>query len=138
MIDLISENFHLFHFMAGIQCASPVMKEYTWSDFIKTCMEVYPEWVLPTAIALYVLHRFMPYSFRGKFPDDPPPKFIGSFSLGQLVQYIIQVLSFPIVLAVAAWISLSVPGKVGEVISIILVGIWGIVPRVLSKEIDGW
>ena len=58
----------------------------------------YPECVIITAVVLYIKHLLYPYDFREKFPyDDPPPKFFGSFSLGELVQYIIQVLTLPII-----------------------------------------
>lgn len=52
-----------------------------------------------------------PYTYIEKFPyDDPPPKFLGPFSLGKLIQYIIQVVTFPIILF--AVIPLNFLGKV--------------------------
>ena len=51
-------------------------------------IKFYPECVIITAVVLYIKHLLYPYDFREKFPyDDPPPKFFGSFSLGELVQY---------------------------------------------------
>ena len=79
----------------------------------------YPECVIITAVVLYIKHLLYPYDFREKFPyDDPPPKFFGSFSLGELVQYIIQVLTLPII--GFAMIPLQFLGKVADVILIIL------------------
>ena len=50
-------------------------------------IQFYPECVIITAVVLYIKHLLYPYDFREKFPyDDPPPKFFGSFSLGELVQ----------------------------------------------------
>lgn len=100
-------------------------------------IEFYPKWVVMTAIPLYILHRFYPYDFREKFPyEDPPPKFLGSFSLGELVQFIIQVLSFPAILLIAADPRLS--ENAGDIIAVILLIIWGILPRILARKIDGW
>ena len=71
-----------------------------------------------TAVVLYIKHLLYPYDFREKFPyDDPPPKFFGSFSLGELVQYIIQILTLPII--GFAMIPLQFLGKVVDVILII-------------------
>ena len=62
---------------------------------IEKCMELYPELLVITAVVLYIMHRLLPYDYREKFPyDNPPPKFLGTFSLGELLQYIIQVLVF--------------------------------------------
>ena len=63
---------------------------------IKELMKIYPERI---AIVLFVMHLIHPYTYIEKFPyDDPPPKFLGPFLLGELMQYIIQVLTFPIIL----------------------------------------
>ena len=97
----------------------------------------YMEWVIITAVPLYILHLFYPYSYREGFPyDDPPPKFLGSFSLGQLVQFIIQIFTLPLILFAA--LPLQFLGKAAEVVLMILVLIWGFGPRVLSRKIDGW
>ena len=97
----------------------------------------YPECVIITAVVLYIKHLLYPYDFREKFPyDDPPPKFFGSFSLGELVQYIIQVLTLPII--GFAMIPLQFLGKVADVILIILLVMWWFIPTGLARKIDDW
>ena len=45
-------------------------------------MKIYPEWGAITAIVLLVMHSIHPHTYIEKFPyDDPPPKFLGPFSL---------------------------------------------------------
>lgn len=104
---------------------------------IEKFMEFYQEWALIAAIALYIQHRVLPYDYREKFPyEDPPPKFLGSFSLGEFIQYIIQVLSFPIIIFMLGILRFS--DNVNDVIGVILLLVWGFIPRTLSKKIDGW
>ena len=106
-------------------------------EYIQKCIELYPEWVLITAIPLYIIHIIKPYSHHDKFPyDDPPPRFLGTFSLGQLVQYIIQILSFPMILFIVT--ALKFPENVQTLIFFILGIIWMAIPRWLSRKIDGW
>lgn len=100
-------------------------------------IQFYPECVIITAVVLYIKHLLYPYDFREKFPyDDPPPKFFGSFSLGELVQYIIQVLTLPII--GFAMIPLQFLGKVADVILIILLVSGGLYQQDLLRKIDGW
>lgn len=100
-------------------------------------IKFYPECVIITAVVLYTKHLLYPYDFREKFPyDDPPPKFFGSFSLGELVQYIIQVLTLPII--GFAMIPLQFLGKVADVILIILLVMWWFIPTGLARKIDDW
>ena len=104
---------------------------------IKELMKIYPEGVAITAIVLFVMHLIHPYTYIEKFPyDDSPPKFLGSFSLGELMQYIIQVLTFPIILF--AVIPLNFLGKVRYIVVMILLCIWWGVPRMLARKIDDW
>lgn len=98
---------------------------------------VYSEWVFATAIALFIIHLLMPYSPLEKFPhDSPPPKLLGPFSMGQLVQYIIQTLTLPLILI--GMVFLKLPDTVSCVIGFILTGIWWVFPRYLSRKIDKW
>lgn len=104
---------------------------------IKELMKIYPEGVAITAIVLFVMHLIHPYIYIEKFPyDDPLPKFLGPFSLGELMQYIIQVLTFPIILF--AVIPLKSLGKVRYIVIMILLCIWWGGPRMLARKIDGW
>ena len=104
---------------------------------IEKCMELYPELIVITAVVLYIMHRLFPYDYREKFPyDNPPPKFLGTFSLGELLQYIIQVLTFPIILF--AVIPLNFLGKAKYIVVMILLCIWWGGPRMLARKIDGW
>lgn len=104
---------------------------------IKELMKIYPEWVAITAIILFIMHLIHPYTYIEKFPyDDPPPKFLGPFSLGKLIQYIIQVVTFPIILF--AVIPLNFLGKVRYIVVMILLCIWWGVPRMLARKIDDW
>ena len=90
---------------------------------IKELMKIYPEGVAITAIVLFVMHLIHPYTYIEKFPyDDPPTKFLGPFSLGELIQYIIQVLTFPITLF--AVIPLNFLGKARYIVVMILLCIW--------------
>lgn len=113
--------------------------------FIKKCMEIYTEWVCITAAALFIIHLLMPHDPREDFPfDDPPPKFFCTFSLGELVQYIIQVLTFPLIMFAVGYFtlpeysSLSLPENLVYVIGFIILGIWWFVPSDLARKIDGW
>ena len=100
-------------------------------------MELFPELIVITAVVLYIMHRLFPYDYREKFPyDNPPPKFLGTFSLGELLQYIIQVLTFPIILF--AVIPLNFLGKAKYIVVMILLCIWWGGPRMLARKIDGW
>lgn len=100
-------------------------------------MGLYPELMLATAIALFIKHMLYPYHYREKFPyDNPPDKFIGSFSVGELVQYIIQVISFPAILIPAVLLELSENSK--AYLFMILAVAWWVVPRKLCRIIDGW
>ena len=110
-------------------------------EYLRKCIELYPKWVLITAVPLYIIHIIKPYSHHDKFPyDDPPPKFLGTFSLGQLIQYIIQVLSFPMILFIAA--ALKLFSKFSEniqfLIFLFLGIIWCAIPKWLARQIDGW
>lgn len=104
---------------------------------IKELMKIYPEGVAITAIVWFVMHLIHPYTYIEKFPyDDPPTKFLGPFSLGELIQYIIQVLTFPITLF--AVIPLNFLGKARYIVVMILLCIWWGGPRMLTRKIDGW
>ena len=110
-------------------------------EYIKKCIELYPEWVLITAVSLYIIHIIKPYGPHDDFPyDDPPPKFLGTFSSGQLIQYIIQVLTLPIMLFIVAALNLfsKLPETVQTLIFLILGIIWVAIPKWLSRQIDGW
>lgn len=110
-------------------------------EYIQKCIELYPEWVLITAIPLYIIHIIKPYSHHDKFPyDDPPPRFLGTFSLGQLVQYIIQILSFPVILFIEAALNLflKLSENMQTLIFLILGIIWWAIPKWLARQIDGW
>ena len=107
---------------------------------IKELMKFYPEGVAITAIVLFVMHLIHPYTYIGKFPyDDPPPKFLGPFSLGELLQYIIQVLVFPIIIFIAIALKLSGNSEnIPYVVFVVLLVIWWFVPKALARIIDGW
>ena len=100
-------------------------------------MGLYPELMLAAAIALFVRHMLYPYHYREKFPyDNPPDKFIGPFSMGELVQYIIQVISFPAILVLAVILEISKDST--TFLFMILAVAWWVVPRKLCRIIDGW
>ena len=93
---------------AGTQYVSLITRGYNKNMSIEKCIELYPKWIVITAVVLYIIHRLLPYDYREKFPhDNPPPKFLGTFSLGELIQYIIQVLVFPIIIFIAIALKLS-------------------------------
>ena len=108
--------------------------------FIEKCIEFYPKWVIISAVVLYIIHRLLPYDYREKFPHyDPPPKFLRTFSLGELVQYIIQVLIFPIIAFIAIALKLSGgSGNMPYIVFVILLVIWWFIPKALARKIDGW
>lgn len=102
-----------------------------------TYINFYMKCVIITAIPLYIKHLIHPHHFREKFPyDDPPPKFLGSFSLGEFVQYIIQIVTLPII--GFATIPLQSWGKAADAILMILLGMWCFIPTRLARKIDGW
>ena len=107
---------------------------------IEKCMELYPELIVITAVVLYIMHRLLPYDYRVKFPyDNQPPKFLGTFSLGELLQYIIQVLVFPIIIFIAIALKLSGNSEnIPYVVFVVLLVIWWFVPKALARIIDGW
>ena len=110
-------------------------------EFFQKCIEEYPQWAGITAAALLIVHWFMPYHPREHFPiDDPPPKFFGSFSLGELIQFVIQVLTFPIAGFIAAYLTvcLDVPEDVGVYAFFALLILWWFIPKKLARRIDGW
>lgn len=104
---------------------------------IKQLIEIYQALAIMTAVVLFIRHLIYPYSYHEGFPyDDPPPKFLGPFSVGELVQYVIQVLTFP--LAMLAMIPLQFLGKAAITVLFILLYIWWAGPRTLARKIDGW
>ncbi len=110
-------------------------------EFLQECIEEYPGWVGIAAAALLIKHLLMPYHPREHFPvDDPPPKFFGPFSLGELIQFVIQVLTFPITGFIAAFLNifLGVPEDVGVYAFFALLVLWWFFPKNLAKRIDGW
>lgn len=111
------------------------------SDFLKKCLELYPTWAGIAAVVLLIIHFAMPYHPREKFPvDDPPPKLIATFSLGQLIQFVIQVLTFPLILFASAFvvINFKLPSEVGAVVFFALAILWWFLPRNLARKIDRW
>lgn len=105
------------------------------------CLELYPTWAGIAAVVLFIIHLVMPYHPRERYPrDDPPPRFFASFSLGELIQYVIQVLTFPLILFASAFIEMSfdLSSEVGAVILFILCVLWWFLPRNLARKIDGW
>lgn len=100
-------------------------------------LEFYPEWVAITAVALLIKHLIYPYHYREKFPyDDPPPKILGPFSLGEFVQYIIQVLTLPLIGFAMLLFNFSGKAKDAAIMAFIL--IWWFIPKKLARKIDGW
>ncbi len=105
------------------------------------CLELYPKWALITAAVLFFIHLVMPYHPREKYPrDNPPPRFFATFSLGELAQYIIQVLTFPLILFAAAFIDLNfeIPDELDAIILLVLIVVWWFIPRNLARRIDRW
>lgn len=125
---------------AGTQYVSLITRGYNKNMSIEKCMELYPKWIVITAVVLYIIHRLLPYDYREKFPhDNPPPKFLGTFSLGELIQYIIQVLVFPIIIFIAIALKLSGnSGNIPYIVFVVLLIIWWFVPKALARIIDGW
>lgn len=105
--------------------------------FIETYMESYPELMLAAAIALFVKQILCPYHHRENFPyDNPPDKLIGPFSLGELVQYIIQVISFPAIPLPILYFELQ--ENLNTFLFMVLALVWWMAPRKLCRIIDGW
>lgn len=92
------------------------------------------------AVVLFIIHLIKPYGPWEKAPrENPPPKFFATFSLGQLIEYIIKVLTFPIVLFAGFFVITYFDShEAGGVVTFILLIPWAILPRKLSKKIDGW
>lgn len=108
---------------------------------IQDWLKMYPKWALIAAAVLFFIHLVMPYHPREKYPrDDPPPRFFTTFSLGELVQYVIQVLTFPLVLFAGAFVELrfDLTEGIDAVVLLILFVLWWFVPRDLARKIDGW
>ena len=111
------------------------------ADFLEKSMKMYPAWMCIAAVVLLIMHFVMPYHPRERYPrDDPPQRFFASFSLGELIQYVIQVLTFPLILFSSAFIDLrfGLPSEVGAVILFVLAVLWWFLPRNLARRIDGW
>ena len=104
------------------------------------CLELYPTFAGMAAVVLLIIHLIKPYGPWEKAPrENPPPKFFASFSLGQLIEYIIKVLTFPIVLfAGFAVITYSGSYNAGGVVTFLLLIPWWLLPRRLARKIDGW
>ena len=103
-------------------------------------MELYPEFVGIAAAVLFIIHLIKPYGPGEKAArENPPPKFFASFSLSQLIEYIINVLTFPIVLFAGFFvISYTNSRYAGGIVFFLLLIPWWLLPRKLARKIDGW
>lgn len=94
-----------------------------------------------TAVALFFQHLVMPYTPRFHPPlDDMPELCFPTFSRGQLMQYLIQVPTLPVILLGCVWLSasLGVSKEIAIALASILTGLWGLLPPQLARKIDGW
>lgn len=94
-----------------------------------------------TAVALFFIHLTMPYTHRFHPPlDNMPELCFPTFSKGQLIQYLIQVPTFPAILLGGAWLGActGVPKEFAIGFGCALTGLWGLLPPELARRIDGW
>lgn len=94
-----------------------------------------------TAAALFFIHLTMPYTHRFHPPlDNMPELCFPTFSKGQLIQYLIQVPTFPAILLGGIWLGActGVPKEFAIGFSCVLTGLWGLLPPELARRIDGW
>lgn len=90
---------------------------------------------------LFLQHLIMPYDFRYRpSPDQMPERFTGSFSQGQLVQFLLQSIGMPLIyeLEVVMVDRLELPQQVCVAVGVALVVLWGVGPRKLARRMDGW
>ena len=90
---------------------------------------------------LLIQHLIMPYDFRYRpSPDQMPERFAGTFSQGQLVQFLLQSIGMPLIyeleVVMVDWLELPRPVCVAVGVALIL--LWGVVPRKLARRMDGW
>lgn len=94
-----------------------------------------------TAVALFFIHLTMPYTHKFHPPlDDMPELCFPTFSKGQLIQYLIQVPTFPAILLGGVWLGActGVPKEFAIAFACVLMGLWGLLPPELARRIDGW
>ena len=108
---------------------------------LKEIMSQYWYWFFITMVPLYFMHLVMPYSYRYRpKPEDWPERVFGTFSRGQLVQYVIQVTTMPLIILLAMVLH-EIAGLSAEVSGLLaspLVFLWGLGSMELSRKIDGW
>ena len=111
----------------------PASASEIWKDY-------WPLFVM-TAAALFFIHLTMPYTPRFHPPlDNMPELCFPTFSKGQLIQYLIQVPTFPAILLGGVWLGActGVPKEFAIGFSCLLTGLWGLLPPELARRIDGW
>jgi hypothetical protein len=103
------------------------------------CFEIYIASVIAFAIIGYIMHRVSPY---GKYvPHDfvPPDRYIGSFSRGQLVSYLIRTFACPLVVALAVILAyLDLPETPASVLCLVLILAVEFASTKVEKMIDDY
>lgn len=90
---------------------------------------------------LYLQHLIMPYDYRFRpSPDQMPDRFAGTFSQGQLVQFLLQSVGMPLIyeLELVMVDRLELPRQICVAVGVVLILLWGLGPRRLARRIDGW
>lgn len=102
------------------------------------CLKIYIGSVIIFAIIGYIMHLVSPY---GKYiPHDfvPPDIYIGSFSLGQLVSYLISTFACPLVIVLAVILAyLDLPETPASVLCLVLMLAVMLASKKVEKMIDG-
>lgn len=105
-----------------------------------SCLKMYLAAIIIFAIVFYVIHVFHPYDCR-HVPKDfiPPEKWLGSFSKGQFVQYIMAVFLFPFPFALTALLTFwNISSDISITISAVLLLAIMFLSIRIERKIDRW
>ena len=105
-------------------------------DSFDEFLSEYYRLALIAAIVLYFTHRARPYPIPKMLRKDfePPEKIIGSFSLGQLLRFVIQTLTFPFLIFM--FVRLKQYGSPLSYLFFIALLIWVFLPILIENRID--
>ena len=110
------------------------------SESLLFCLKMYAAAIVIFAIVFYVIHVFLPYDSR-HVPKDfiPPEKWLGSFSKGQFVQYILAVFLFPVPFVLIALLTFwNVQTDISITLSMLLLLAVMFLSIRIERKIDKW
>lgn len=109
-------------------------------EMIGILLKGYLAFILMGGVGFYIAHRVRPYG-RRRIPDDflPPADWIGSFTKGQFVGYLIRVFLFPIsVLAAAfAYCEFRISEEISIFIGVVLLNFLIFWSNHIEEKLDG-